>query len=49
MKTGVDIFDNNLLAMKDQVWKHARSAMSPAFTTGKLRKVGMLKGDFLNL
>ena len=30
-----------LTAIKDDQWKHARSTISPTFTTGKLRKVSM--------
>ena len=30
-----------LTVINDDQWKHARSTISPTFTTGKLRKVSM--------
>ena len=48
---GMEPMDTNLSAMEDAEWKHTRSIMTPAFTTGKLRKVSSAFGmiDYLYL
>lgn len=33
------LFDYFLNSLKDEHWKHVRSALTPAFTSGKLKQV----------
>lgn len=37
--TDVDPMANNILLQKDEKWKHARTQLSPAFSTGKLKSM----------
>jgi len=42
-------FDRMVTVIRDDHWKHVRSMLSPTFTSGKLKQVGICVVNFLPL